>query len=1351
MIIQGMAQPAKNKGTIVRVRGLLRAGLGRVIRRGFFRIMLILFLLAVVLPFVALQALGNQSTGNRLMHEVVSIVFDPVHAEVTWDEDLTEFKGPSITLTGSITYHNLRIRRRTGATPHPRGEPLDYEFLYVPKVEIEYDLKRLPDLPITTVRLEDGLVLHFNIHKGTWIDNDLFRATDGVGGTPTLPQIITQGECSVRLRADGILEPPEHLANNEWYDMKVTELGLLPNPAKESEFVITGNLSSDRFGKFVLGGTIERKAQHVDVLFRTAQPIAFNRDYAAVLDVAVRDTVEQFQITATATVEGKLEIEPGSDLQFSAKVAAYDGSICFIGFPLAVGDVSADINVRDNNITVDAIGRRGGANVRVYAQVDAIGSSNEILRVDVDVRNLLVDEKFRLALLPARLQPENIRDWDTGMPYTEEDWDPLEHVTWDDRREKWNDGFPDWKGPPPWRGGSLYPSIDDVLPFICRAFTPIGLADFQLRLNQEMKGRDPVTGKSRLDADMHWKVFIHDATAAYVGLPEAPGASFPIPINGAYGVVEGITSPAVPGRYIVRGYTNEELVMLGLDTSRNFVAHENRGLTGTLNAESERLWVYAIYDEPRTPGGQAVLRLEFQSEGVDFTEDMKSRLPENIREVIAPFAPTGRVDIQRASVIVRPTGDEDVQYDFTLTARNIAAQYHFPNAPQPARFREVSGTIRIDGATNRVELSNLSGRLLGSPVTVNLTFRDGGVPTFKVESDEFQLRDDFTDILPADLGSVLKRFEPRGYVQFEVTGNRDSGVPDFTSVDVRFIAGSGDRAGSVTFDGFPYVVTNVTGRLFVSVTEQWAEVIIHEFSGRGSELPGQPDQSRITINGQVLVPIGDDTEAESPDAIPDDSAVELDDAPAIFDLRIEATRVPVDDNLMAGFTRMFQEPGETETPALVEFVEMLRMTGTIGTSGRLVSDANGELDWQFEIMLEDAGVNFVNFPYPITGMHGSVIVDRTDVSLRNVEGEVEQGKMTLHNASYSEEDGWSLTVSARNLSFHASPTLRAALPEGLRSVLNKLNPRGEFDVDLELAGKDDLMRYQLSLDIFETDMDLGLHFDKMTARFDMEGVFENDSSRQNGTLYIKEVFFKDARFNDVTTAVQYFGDRVEFPNLRGSFYDGWLEGRFGIDGEDYSGEIEIRGANLKKLGETAFPTAGELLGALDAEILFHSQADRNGQIGRGRVDVQPYDRSSIDPERNTAKLLAVPLFSQIAAVTGSEANFDEGHVYFWLGHDRIIIREMDFVSNAARVETFGGDDENYIMYDTALMRMKLFFTLAPRSPIPLPLIQDVLDLLKQILFPLFVTGTLNSPEVLPFSLSAEDLDEDEFPRRPRGQ
>lgn len=1333
---------ASTKGTSVfaRTRGLVRAGLGRVIRRGFFRIVLLLFLILFVLPFVALQAAANSASGNKLMHEVTARVFNTANAEVSWNESRTAFTGPSVTLTGSITYYDLRVTRKGGATAHPRGTPLEYDFLSIPKVQIDYDLKRLPELPVTSVKLDEGLVLHFNIHKGDWLDADLFLSGEGAGGeVPSLPEIITQGTCSVNLRADGILVPPESLGTgSDWYAMDLTSLSLLPSQVQADTFDIQGSLFSRQFGQFSVGGSISRRDQHVDVLFRNEpdKPIQVDRAYAAVLAEDVRETVEQFQITASTTLNGRLEIEPGKPLQFSADIEARQGSICFIGFPLSVTDVTADIKVRNNNITVDAIGRRDGADVRVNARVDAVGTNNELLQVDVDIRNLLVDEKFRLALLPERLQPDNLKDWVTGEPYSEEEWARLMQAWAAAGSGPDAAGYPEWQGPPPWRGGTLYPDIDEVLPFICRAFTPMGLADFQLRLEQEMKGRDPVTGKSRLAQDLHWKVFIHDATAAYVGLPEQKGAAFPIPLHNAFGVVEGITTPNAPARYIVRGYTTEEMDMLGLDPAGGIQAWDKRGLTGTLKTIGERLWVYAIYEEARNPGEQARLRLEFQSEGLDFNSDIKSRMPDNIREVVDQFAPAGKVDIQRASVVVEPTGDKDVSYDFTLTARDIVAQYQFPTADQPARFREIAGTVRIDGNQDRVLLSNMRGKLLGSPVTLSLDYRGGDVPAFTVESDDFQLRPDFTDVLPRELSAVLKRFNPIGYVRFEVSGRRSESEPDFTEVDVTFIAGAGDRSGSMSFDRFPYTLSNVTGRLFASVTEQWADIVIREFSGRGSELPGQTDPSRITINGQVLVSLDETPEGEET-------------PPPIMDLHIEAARVPVDSAMLTAFTRMLQDPGSDRIPALVEFAEKLNLGGTVGTSGRLIADAWGEMDWQFEIMLEGSSVKFENFPFLIEGLYGSVLVDRTDVSLRRVEGRAEGGRVTVHNASYSETEGWSISASARELTFQ-SPDLRRALPEALRGMMVKLNPRGSFDIDLQLAGLGDYMRYQLSLDIFQTDIELGLHFDDMTARFDMEGVFEGENSRQNGSVFVKEVFFKDARFNDVTTAVQYFNDRVEFPNLRGRFYDGWLEGRFGIQAEDYSGEIEIRAADLGQLGRMAFPTAGELVGALDAELKFHSQPDRFGQIGRGRVDVQPFNRKSEDSARNTAKLLEVPLFSQIAAVTGNEANFDEGHVFFWLGQDRITIREMDFVSDAARVETFGGDEENYIMYDTSLMRMKLFFTLAPRSPIGIPLVQDVLDLLKQILFPLFVTGTLNKPDVQPFSLTAEDLDEDEFPKRPKG-
>lgn len=1323
--------------------------LGRIIRRGFFRIVLLLFIILFVIPFILLQLAANSASGNTLMHEVVGRVFDLKNAEVTWDEERTEFTGPSLALTGTITYHDLKIKRRTGPTPHPRGKPLQYDFLTIPSVEIDYDLKRLPELPVTTVRLKEGLVLYFNIHKGDWLDEDLFVTGEGTASPPALPNIITEGNCKVMLRADGILVPPDQVnPATDWYEMTLTALGLLPSVRNQDAFSITGALESDQFGGFEVGGSVGRRAQHIDVEFRSTESVKFDRQYAAVFAEDVRRTVEQFQITAQADLTGHLEIEPGKDLQFSADVQAHEGSICFVGFPVAAGNVTANIKVNNNNITVDAIGTRDGADIRVRAQVDAVGTDSELVRVNVNVKGLLVDEQFRLALLPARLQPDNLADWDTGLPINEEEWDPARH--------QYTVGYPEWNAGMKDTDIDLQPDLAEVLPFVCRAFTPMGLADFELQLEEEIKGRDPVTGNARKDTSLRWKVFVRDATAAYVGLPEQEGASFPIPINNAYGVVEGITSPTIKGRYIVRGYTPEEMAQVGLLSSNGYVAHDTRGLTGTLNKGSERLWAYAVYDEPDDVGQEPELTLRFESEGVDFNKDIKARLPEGIRDVIDPFAPAGLVDIQRATVIVKPEGEGDVRYDFTLQARNVIAQYQFPDAAEPARFREVAGTVRIDGDRDLVELQGLRGVLLGSQVSIELTFRNGNVPGFVVESDEFQLREDFTSILPPGLAETLDRFRPTGYVRFEVSGRRVEGLTDFTSVDVEFIAGTGERAGSVTFDRFPYALTNVSGRLFVTMDDDWAQILIRDFSGRGSELPDQTEPSRITINGQVLVPIPPEppTPPDGEDPPPDAGGnTEAEDPFPIVDLRVEAAHVPVDSTLLAAFTQMLQEEGATERPALVEFVDMLNVSGTVGTSGRLVSFPDGSMEWLFEIMLEGTGVNFDNFPYPIEGMFGSLIVDGNDegtnVSLRNVEGRVEDGHMTLHNASYTDADGWSITASARSVNFESRP-LRAALPEGLRAVLRNLDPKGEFDIDIELSGKDDYMHYQLSLDIFETDIDLGLHFEDMTARFDMEGVFEGEASRQNGRAYIKETFFKDARFNDVTTAIQYFGDRVEFPNIRGRFYDGWLEGRFGIAGSDYKGEIEIRAADVAKLQKTAFPDAGEIQGALDAEVEFYSKPDKDGQIGKGRLDIQPFNRDSDDPNRNTAKLLAVPLFSQIAAVTGNEANFDEGHVFFWLGSDRITIREMDFVSNAARVETFGGDDENYIMYDTAQMKMKLFFTLAPRSPIPLPLIQDILDQLKKILFPLFVTGTMGNPDVLAFSLTAEDLEGEEFPRKPRG-
>ncbi|MBK8205569.1 MAG: hypothetical protein IPK87_02125 [Planctomycetes bacterium] len=1318
------------------LRMLVSGFLGRFVRRGFFRIVLLMFLVGVVLPFVALQAIANRSSANTLLEEVVSQVFDLNVADVIWDKDRTTVSGPDLALTGKITYHNVRIHRRAGATPHPARAPLDYDFVTVPRVEISFDLKKLPSLPVTRVELPEGLTLYFNIHKGTWIDQTLFKPAEGGGAPPELPQIILHGKAQVFVRADGILVPPETLpAGKDWYDFTLENLGLLPHTLVPDSYRISGSVYSKQFGDFELDGSVARNGQRNEVLFRTYKPLPLDRTYAAVLAPDVRQTVEQFSISAKATLAGRLLIESGKDLRFDADINAYDGEVCFVGFPLRVTDVSADVQVRNNNITVDAIGRRGSADVRVVADVTAVGSATETIRLTVNIDDLLVDEEFRLALLNARLQPDNM-DYSTGLPYPADEFDP--------KQQSRVTGYPEWQGPTPWDGGLLYPDLADVFPFISRAFCPIGLADFELRLNSQVKGIDPVTGKRRIDEELNWKVFVRDATACFVGLPEQ-GPGFPIPLHNVYGVVEGKTAPSRAGTYEVRGYTPEELARLAPDAAEG-KALQPDGLTGTLENSGERVWVLATFVDDRSPGREPRLTLKIKTEGVDFNDSIQSRLPPNVRDVVEPFAPAGKVDIQSATLTIYPSGEDSVDFNFTLVARSVAAQYQFPGAAEPARFREVAGTITVRKQSGYVELSNMRGTLADSRILMSLKYRDDGIPEFSIESEDFAIKPELQAILPPGVAEVLKRFEPRGFVRIKVTGNRGTSTPDFMKADITFLAGTGDRNGSVRFDKFPYVLTDVQGRLFVTVKPSLIEVMIRDFTGVGAENPETGEKAAVEISGHVLVPYTET--AESPEEVQPPPADEL----PIVDISVRATRLPIDAQLLTALTPIFKEGvPEGQKPRMIEFVEELNTVGTVGVNGRLIVDDKGEMDWRFEINLEGTGLKFKHFPLPIEALYGSVIIDGREVRMRNVTGRAETGSMTLHEAGYTDADGWWVSISGRELDF-TNPTLRRALPEALRNSLGKLNPVGMFDVDVHLSGKDEYMSYQLSLDTRKIAVDLGLHFDDMTARFDVEGMIEGDVRRMNGSVFIKEVFFKKARFDRVTSSVQYFGDRLEFPNLRGYFYDGWLEGRFGMEGDDYAGEVSIRAADLKQLGETAFPDAGELLGAMDAEVRFYSKPDADGQIGRGRVDVQPFNRSSDDPARNTCKLAPVPLFNTIAAVTGSESNFDEGHVFFWLGEDRITIREMDFVSDGARIETFGGDDENYIMYGTAQMRMKLFFTLAPRSPIPLPLLQEVLDLLKQILFPLYVTGTLNEPNVEPFSLSVRDIEraQDRFPRRPEG-
>lgn len=1344
-----MASSKKRSTANFGLRSLFISGFRRFIRRGFFRLVLLLFMVGFVLPFSVLSFLAQPKYGNALLDEVVLQVFQEGVAEVSWDRELTEFSGPTLALTGSITYKNLVVKRASGGTPHPVHGELDYEFARVPEVTIFFDLKNLPDIPITRVQLSDDIQLHFNIHEGVWLDEDLFKPSDpnAEPASIELPEIVGGTSTDLFLRADGILVDPENapddpLIKDDWYHLRVKGLALLPPAGVKDTFRISGKVDGGRLGTFLLGGEIARKTDSADIRIRTEAPLNIDAGYAAFLDENIRRTVEQFQMTLPEThVSGRIGFEPGKKLNLEIDIQALHGEFCFVDFPVAATDLDADIKVRNNNILVTARGRRGSAKIQARVQIDNAGTKNESLNLDLKVQDMLVDENFRLAMLPARVQPDNV-DWFTGVPVAEENFDP---------RDFDSHGFTDWKGEPLWNGGLIYPEVPSILPFICRAFTPMGIANFEMSLREEAGGYDPLTKETSTDTTMNFKVFMRDIVTSYIGLPETEGDGFALTIHNAYGVVEGRVSPNQPAQYTVRGYTDEELQSLGSRNTEGMQAHPE-GLLGTLENKSERVFVKVSYTAPDI-SFDPKLSIEIKTVGLNFDQDILERLPEDVKPVVREFAPKGAIDVDRARITLNPEPAEgqesNLTINFELGSKSLAGQYLFKGAPEPAKFKEVSGSIEIHAGADgnvAVKLNNIKGKIDNSNVQLELDYSDNEIPVYKFESDDFKVTPQLANVLSPEIGGMLKTFDIHGHIRLSIQGRTVNNEPDFTDAEVEFIAGSGERSGSIRFETFPYVLTNVHGLLFVSVREHQVEAFIQKIRGHASDLKGSTEESWVEISGHIIYPID---AAVTADSEIEDTSKEA--RMPQLDLHITGQHIAVDDAILGALdTMMRDEDGESSTA--VTFIESMAIVGSIGIDGRLTIDDKGEFDWRFGIELEGVKVRSERFPMLISDLFGTIFLDGTTVTLRNVTGRGENGEVTFHEAGYTEEDGWYLTAGARGMSFHNSPDMVQALPSVLKKAMAKLSPKGLFDIDLHLNGQGEIFQYRVSLDTHAIDVDLGLHFDEMTARFDFEGVIGENYHRQNGSVFVDSIIFKDAKFERISSAVQLFDERLEFPNLRGSFYGGWVEGRFALDGSDYRGEVSVRNADLEHLGLAAFPDSGEFAGVLDGEIQFHSNIDANGTIGRGRFDVGARDPSSSDPKQRACKLAPVPLFNQIFKVVGDDQNFDEGHMYFWLMPERMIIREMDFVSDAARIEIFGSDDDNFIMYDSQAMRMKLFFTIAPRSPIPLPIVQQVLDLLKQVLFPLFVTGTINDPNVQPFSLDADEIAalRDEFPKRPRG-
>lgn len=141
---------------------------------------------------------------------------------------------------------------------------------------------------------------------------------------------------------------------------------------------------------------------------------------------------------------------------------------------------------------------------------------------------------------------------------------------------------------------------------------------------------------------------------------------------------------------------------------------------------------------------------------------------------------------------------------------------------------------------------------------------------------------------------------------------------------------------------------------------------------------------------------------------------------------------------------------------LAQLRESLRPGGAVDVAIGVSRGRDGRIAAHGTAWPRNMTATYVNFPYPVSDVTGSVEFDMSRVRLKNLSGRRGDGRFTL-NGTVDIQKAWTydLTIDAEGASF--DETLRAALPENIAKVWTTVSPSGIGGAKVRIwrQGKDD--------------------------------------------------------------------------------------------------------------------------------------------------------------------------------------------------------------------------------------------------------------------------------------------------------
>lgn len=665
--------------------------------------------------------------------------------------------------------------------------------------------------------------------------------------------------------------------------------------------------------------------------------------------------------------------------------------------------------------------------------------------------------------------------------------------------------------------------------------------------------------------------------------------------------------------------------------------------------------------------------------GVPFTDELYQILPTRHQQSWERVSPEGSVDLhgslRRVDELWKLTGYADF--------RDCKASFY--KVPYPVH--EVSGraVLHPDGHVS-MDLRGLAGR---APIVMTGTFDRIGTGTgmdLAIKGNGVLADQTFLDSMPDGVVEAVNKIHANARGNVLITVHREEDEP---AIEWTFDAEL--AAPSVVTDWFPYPLADVTGR-----------VVVNRFKTEFIGFRGKSRVGTVRLDGQLV-------------KTTDGSHLEL---------GIHATRVDLDDKLRAALP-----VGGKQTWTV------LRPEGQVDLYCELVKPPDLPLDVRLRIDPARAAITPVAFPYRLHGFTGKV--DYHDQVVKWEELESRHGNVLIMSSGRVELSGDSGTLSLRNLHSPQLPfdsDFRAALPRGLVSAVDFLQPDKPFELDfdlLEIAWFGDpeqppRYRFDGMLACEQTSLIPSVGVEKLTGIVTLVGEGVGDYTIAKGNIDLKTANIAGFTVRDAVTPIEVAGPDLVMQNIRGKMYGGNLYGTLKVDTHSAAHEcrMTVANASLKQYLQDTLPQSANVDGVVQLELYMLNDGKHPERLnGNGRLYIREADiyRSPV--------ILEVFRLLNFQAPNGRA--FDEVDCNFRLDGRIIRIDNLDLLGPSDIVGpslSLFSDGEGWLNLDDFRINLRLYPRWA-KGRVKIPILSDAFNGASDQLITIGVTGRLSNPMV----------------------